>query len=413
MISKRKTWVIALSTLILVVGLILGFKDQILLQAIKYGNFSLTQSLVFLGAKVDGEEGDPREEIPLHWAICHEKTKIFNFLITKGASIHRRDDFDYTPLAQATDMGSGDTNPTIYLGMMRELLKLGADVNARGRAGKSPLMLACGDEKVAELLLNHGADINFKDNFGANVLHHCGRRETIPLLLERGADATHKDSNGKTPLFPLADERSSHVDDQTLANVELMIKAGLDLRARDNYGNQAISFAIENGKDKLVDLLSRHGASQEMTPELEAARNRELAGFLFQRMHSLRRTNGCQVVLRNDGRMAESGRQIFGVKGETVEAWGECPSGGVLHGVVYGNGKVFQEFLNVSAGMGGLKPLQGSQGPVAFTLTPEMAQTQAAWVVTERPAASIRQALQQASAALASKHSVMVGRRGN
>ncbi|HLP39945.1 MAG TPA: hypothetical protein VK465_00430, partial [Fibrobacteria bacterium] len=88
-------------------------------------------------------------------------------------------------------------------------------------------------------------------------------------------------------------------------------------------------------------------------------------------------------------------------------------SGGVLHGVVYNSRQVFHQFLNLDAGMGGFKPLNGFQGPAQFTVTPEMDQAEVAWVVTEKPAVSIRKVLSQTSAMLVSKQRVMVGRRGN
>ena len=56
---------------------------------------------------------------------------------------------------------------------------------------------------------------------------------------------------------------------------------------------------------------------------------------------------------------------------------------------------------------------KGSRGPVTFKLEEAMKTAEAAWIVTEKPAATMRQALAQASSALASKQSVRVGRRGN
>lgn len=409
MTFKRKKIVVILSSLAIVVCLFVLLRNRLLCYAAKHGHSGAVRILATLGASVDGKDGSKRDLIPLHTAIYNRHRAIARYLIAKGASVRTSNKLNESAFTLAI-YESYDSTSQDYFDFLSELLLLGIDINARDNEGRTALMHVY-DTTLAKFLLAHGADVNLKDNEGNSVLHVLYESKIVPLLLRSGADATVRNNYGQTPIHYLT--YRSGPGKQGLKNVELMIQAGLDPRAKDNSGNLAITKAIMDGKDDLVTLLERHGGGETMTPELEAARDRELAGMLFRRMHVLPRAKDCQVTLHNGERMAEHGRQIFGVKGETVEVRGECPSGGVLHGVVYGNGKVFYEFLNLSVGVGGLKPLSGTQGPVAFTLTPEMRQTEVAWVMTQKPAASIRLALQQASAALVSKHRVQVGRRGN
>lgn len=58
------------------------------------------------------------------------------------------------------------------LGRIRLLLKAGADPNAKNPNGVTPLMFTHSPE-VAALLLEHGADINARDNRGHSVLYHA------------------------------------------------------------------------------------------------------------------------------------------------------------------------------------------------------------------------------------------------
>lgn len=99
------------------------------------------------------------------------------------------------------------------------LLKSGADVNAVGSKGWTPLMQAAEMENlsIARLLLDRGADVNHSGYRGYTPLHiavdisidgtiqnggHPGDEPTkvIELLLERGASLLATDDEGKTPL---------------------------------------------------------------------------------------------------------------------------------------------------------------------------------------------------------------------
>ena len=79
----------------------------------------------------------------------------------------------------------------------------GADVNAL-HFEMPPLTWAvtAGQTEAAELLLQHGADINGRNRDGNTALHlavFLGRAETADLLLKNGADVNSKNDDGATP----------------------------------------------------------------------------------------------------------------------------------------------------------------------------------------------------------------------
>ncbi|MBM3812796.1 MAG: hypothetical protein FJW20_14310 [Acidimicrobiia bacterium] len=80
------------------------------------------------------------------------------------------------------------------LGGVRTLLERGADVNAKGSGGHTPLILAAAadppSKAVVELLLSRGADPNLTDNEGSTALDWAllqGESDITALLRQRGA----------------------------------------------------------------------------------------------------------------------------------------------------------------------------------------------------------------------------------
>jgi len=78
-----------------------------------------------------------------------------------------------------------------------------ANVDARDRDGRTPLMLASGKGSygVAEVLLKSGADVNCRDNDGVTALMvacQYDRLEVVKLLLQRGANANLRNRNRET-----------------------------------------------------------------------------------------------------------------------------------------------------------------------------------------------------------------------
>ncbi|ORY38048.1 ankyrin [Neocallimastix californiae] len=67
-----------------------------------------------------------------------------------------------------------------------------------------------GNEAIVKYLVEHGADVNKKDNYGENSLFKAcrsGNEAIVKYLVEHGANINKKDDCSKTPLFISCEKR--------------------------------------------------------------------------------------------------------------------------------------------------------------------------------------------------------------
>jgi ankyrin repeat protein len=159
-----------------------------------------------------------------------------------------RDDATHQALLEAVRAGDRDR--------VQQLLRSGADVNARTEDGTTALMhaTAVGDSKLVRMLLDHKADVNARNKAGAvPLLWAAGDGEKVRALLGRGADVNARPDSGRTPLMiAVGSPGAARV-------VKLLIEKGADARY-DHQGFTVLMAAAEGGAGAVVRLLLEKGA---------------------------------------------------------------------------------------------------------------------------------------------------------
>ncbi len=137
-------------------------------------------------------------KMDLHSAVYTNNLDVVRQHIAAGADLNVLEPSRAsTPLITAAALGKTEA--------AKLLIDAGADLNYRNADGSTALHTAAvfGTTEVARLLIEAGADLNIQNNDGSTPLHAAAffcRVEIVKMLLEKGADKTIENKMGQTPL---------------------------------------------------------------------------------------------------------------------------------------------------------------------------------------------------------------------
>ncbi len=206
-------------------------KNKKLLEAFGEGDTATVKELLDKGANPNIKTGGG---LPL-LIIAAKKHDVvmLKMLLDKGADVNAKDESGWTALIWTAMMGYTNigmevegfeeerSQTAIFLRQMNRsplintmnvqhqiiqaLLDKGIDINARGKDGKTALIIAAikGDSTIVEMLLDRGVRLNERDDDGNTALILAvanGHLQIVRLLLNKGADVNAADVNGETAL---------------------------------------------------------------------------------------------------------------------------------------------------------------------------------------------------------------------
>jgi hypothetical protein len=193
---------------------------------------------------------------------------------------------DFTPGTMLKLAESDDPAP------IELFIKAGMPVDAADEKGWTSLMVASfkGSDKVADVLIQYGANPAVRDRNGYTPLHWAslnGYREIVGHILIRGNDRNIQSNHGLTSLLQAA--AMGHA-----AIVGDLLKAGADPNLASHDGWTPLHKAVANGHKEVVIELLKYGAvidaqHEDGTTPLSLAQKRkdknpEILDLLLARM---------------------------------------------------------------------------------------------------------------------------------
>lgn len=242
-------------------------RDQDLVAAARAGDAVAVERLLELGLNLDAVDAQGCSALLRACGGGH--ASLVQNLLARGA------DVGIVAHSGATCLSVALTARRIEV--VRVLAEAGVDCNQRLPGGVTPLMVAAvlGLADAIEILLDNSADPWALDDQGSNVLHALaqygfGATQDAPLLaswdllLDAGADADAINRHGETPLLLVLgasfDHGTERREDLVLAQVERLLKHGVNLGGRERRGFGPLHLSALHGMGTVLRRLLAVGA---------------------------------------------------------------------------------------------------------------------------------------------------------
>jgi ankyrin repeat protein len=227
---------------------------------VEAGNVATVGRLLAEGA--NPEARNPRGWTPLIIAANTGNVAIARLLIEKGANVNART--TSTNASTVLCFAAQKDDPDL----LDVLVQHGAQINARGQNGLTALYVAVmrNNERSVKYLIAKGARLDqlaYMDARGhlytaLMVAAFNGNVRLTELLLNNGANLEKRNNFGNTALMEAALAPQPE-------QLKFMIEHGANVNARSPKGHTALTYAVESGRTENIKVLLAAGAVPHAT----------------------------------------------------------------------------------------------------------------------------------------------------
>ncbi|MGH8041051.1 MAG: ankyrin repeat domain-containing protein [Rudaea sp.] len=267
--------------------------------------------LIERGADLFGADAEART--PLAHAVAQGCTELCAALLARGVDPNTTDRKGRTPLFSALT-----TSPAVAEGLVKMLLRAGADPEVRAANNETPLGLelaraqpvlqqwlnwpgwkpprrvlraddliaaaGAGDATAVDKLLALGLAVDAVDVYGASALLHAAAHNQIDVaaqLIDRGANTAHTAADNTTALSVAVAARHASM-------IDLLVSRGADANQRLAGGGTALMIAAAHGDPETAAQLLARGARADAADEHGMTALHMAAQFAFARADAAR-----------------------------------------------------------------------------------------------------------------------------
>ena len=214
----------------------------------------------------DFDERNSSGETPLIVTATYKVPKVLKFLLSKNVDLDAVDSEGYTALHLAVKHKSREYE--VDKEIIEQLVLAGANLEARGPLGNTPLMIAIKSQRryeIVKFLIENGANIFTKDDWDWGLLERVITRprytdpKIVRKLIDLGLNVNSKVPVENSPLLLAAVYGTDEIFD-------LMIEAGADVNALSDKGNSVLYLLMKSRPNsRFIDRLRKLGAQEVCT----------------------------------------------------------------------------------------------------------------------------------------------------
>jgi ankyrin repeat protein len=239
-------------------------KNGTICELAEKGDLSKLKNLLSANTNLVNARRERDSATPLHLAVLNGRLEVVKYLINLGADVNAKTAKDKTPL----HMAASNTGPQFPGKQMAEaLIAAGAKIDLPAEDGLTALHYAAQNNavEVADLLIQKGADVNAAAKYGIRPLHKAslglnqvaGGQWVGDLLIANKADVNATAyANRVTALW-----QASGMSNQNDKIVEKLLKAGADPKVKVD-GLTPLQNARLNGNTAIIAVFEKYGVKE-------------------------------------------------------------------------------------------------------------------------------------------------------